>query len=103
MPLAAEHAGRLAELRKGVRRARGQGRRWFLRAGVMLAIAWWAYWRGGSVNLAVGMAMVVLAILAVSIGRSQRRQATNAETKIRLMEEGGAVEPTDAHADGRTA
>jgi len=103
MPLTAEHAAQLAEQRKGVRRARGQGRRWYLRAVLMLAIGWWAFWRGGSLNLTLGIAMVALATLAISLGRSLRRQGVDAEEKIRLMEEGGAVERTDAQTDRRTA
>lgn len=106
MELTAEHAAQLAEQRKGVRRARGQGRRWYLRAVLMLVIGWWAFWRGGSFNLTLGITMAALATLAISLGRSLRRQADTAERKIELMERSGgraaADQRTSAPADQRT-
>jgi hypothetical protein len=83
--LSPELAARLAEQRQAVRRARAHGRRWYLRAGVLLAVAWWALYRRGGLNVALGVAMLALAVVAVSLGRQLRRQAAEAERKIEIM------------------
>jgi len=83
--LSPEQAEQLAVQRKAVRRAKAQGRRWFLRSLVMLAIAWWAFWRGGSLNLALGIAMTALAVLSISLGRSLRHQAREIERKLDVL------------------
>ena len=80
-----EQAQQLAEQRKAARRARRQGWRWYLRAVLMLAIAVVALWRGGQVNVAIGAVLVLLALLAWSLGRSLRRQAAQMEEKLDLM------------------
>ena len=82
-----EQAPQLAEQRKAARRARRQGWRWYLRAVLMLAIAVVALWRGGQVNVAIGAVLVLLALLAWSLGRSLRRQAAQMEEKLDLMEQ----------------
>ena len=82
-----EQTQQLAEQRKAARRARRQGWRWYLRAVLMLAIAVVALWRGGQVNVAIGAVLVLLALLAWSLGRSLRRQAAQMEEKLDLMEQ----------------
>lgn len=76
----------LAQLTAAMRRARAQGRRWYLRSVLMLAIAVVALYRGSQINTVVGVVMVFLALLSVSLGRSLRTSATDMETKIKLME-----------------
>ncbi len=67
-------------------RARAQGRRWYLRSGLLALIAVVALYRGGQINVVIGLVMAFLALLSFSLGRSMRRSATDMETKIKLME-----------------
>ncbi len=76
----------LEEQRRRVRRAFGQGRRWWLRAALLLAVAAWGFARGGSFYLGLGAVMVLLAVMSASLGRTLRRQAQEAERKLALME-----------------
>ncbi len=76
----------LAKLGGSMRRARAQGRRWYLRSALMVAIAIIALYRGGQINTVVGVVMALLALLSWSLGRSLRNSATDMETKIKLME-----------------
>ena len=85
-PLDAAQAEQLAQQKAAMRRARAQGRRWYLRAVLMAAIAVIALYRGGQVNTVIGVVMAFLALLASSLGHSLRRSATDMETKIKLME-----------------
>jgi hypothetical protein len=85
-PLDPAQAELLAQLKAAMRRARAQGRRWYLRSGLMVAIAFAALYRGGQVNTVIGVVMAFLALLAVSLGRSLRRSARDMETKMKLME-----------------
>lgn len=76
----------LASQRKAARRARAQGRRWYLRAVLMIVVAVVAFLRGGQVYYILGGALVLLAGMAVSLGTTVRRQADAMEEKIDLME-----------------
>ena len=68
------------------RRTLGQGRRWYLRGVLMFVIASVAGYRGGQVNVIIGVAMVMLAALCFSLGRSMRKGARDSLKKIELME-----------------
>jgi len=81
-------AEQLAGQRQAARTARAQGRRWYLRAVLLLVIAAVALWRRGQLNVVLGVAMVVLAAMALSLGRSVRAAADAMEAKIDLMEKG---------------
>jgi len=76
----------LAQQRLNARRAMAQGRRWYLRSAILCLIAGAAVWRGGQVNVVIGVAMAVLAVISVSMGRDMRRSARDAEQKIQTME-----------------
>jgi len=78
----------LAEQRKRVRRVLGQGRRWYLRAVLMMVIAVIAASRGGQLNYAIGIVMVLLAGLSVSLGRSMRKSARESLAKLELLDAG---------------
>lgn len=84
--LASDHAELLKKQRKVAQRALGQGRRWYLRAVLMLVIAVVAGIRGGQVNYVIGGVMVLLAGICASMGRSMRRGARESLEKIDLME-----------------
>jgi hypothetical protein len=92
--LTREQAEQLAVQKKAARRAMGQGRRWYLRGILMFVIACIAGYRGGQVNMAIAIAMVVLSALCFSLGRSIRKGARESEKKIALMER-GTVGPGD--------
>jgi len=79
-------AQELAQQRLNARRAMAQGRRWYLRSAVLGLIAGVAAWRGGQLNIVIGVAMAVLAAISISMGRDMRRSARAAEQKIRTME-----------------
>lgn len=79
-----------AEQRQRAKRAYTVGRRWYLRAVLMMVIAVFAAWRGGQLNYTLGVVMVLLAGLSVSLGRSMRRGAAMSLEKIDLMEKTGA-------------
>ena len=85
-PLDPAQAEQLGQQKAAMSRARGQGRRWYLRSVLMAVVAAVALYRGGQLNTVIGVVMVVLALLSVSLGRSLRRSATDMETKIKLME-----------------
>ena len=85
-PLDPAQAEQLALQKGAMRRARAQGRRWYLRSALMVAIAIIALYRGGQINTVVGVVMALLALLSWSLGRSLRNSATDMETKIKLME-----------------
>ena len=85
-PLDPDQARQLAEQKVAMRRARAQGRRWYLRAGLMAVVAGFALYRGGQVNVVIGVVMALLALLSASLGRNMRRGAEDMERKIRLME-----------------
>ena len=87
-PLDPAQAQQLAQQKAAVGRARAQGRRWYLRSVLMVAIALVALYRGGQINTVVGVVMAFLSLLAWSLGRSLRRSAADMETKIALMEKG---------------
>jgi hypothetical protein len=76
----------LQEQRKAVRRARRQGRHWYLRAVVMLGIAGLGLYRGGSLFTTIGVVMIVLALLSAHLGRQLRRGAVEMERKLDLMD-----------------
>ena len=78
----------LGEQKAAMRRALVVGRRWYLRAGVMGIAAAIALYRGGQVNVVIGVAMLLLAVLSVSLGRNLRRGGMEMERKIQLMEQG---------------
>ena len=84
--LASDHVELLKKQRKLAERALSQGRRWYLRAVLMLVVAVVAVARGGQVNFAIGGIMVLLAVLCASMGRSMRRGARESLEKIDLME-----------------
>lgn len=85
-PLDPAQAQQLAQQRAAMDRARAQGRRWYLRSGLLALIAVVALYRGGQINVVIGLVMAFLALLSFSLGRSMRRSATDMETKIKLME-----------------
>lgn len=76
----------LQQQRKAVRRARAQGRHWYLRAVLMLVIAFWGLYRGGALFNTIGIVMTVLALLSAHLGRQLRRGAKEMERKLDLME-----------------
>jgi predicted anti-sigma-YlaC factor YlaD len=76
----------LAAQRQAARRARAQGRRWYLRSVLMIVVAVVAVLRGGQVYYILAGALVLLAAMAVSLGTTVRRQADAMEEKIDLME-----------------
>ena len=84
--LSPDLAQQLAEQRLVTRRAMAQGRRWYLRSLILCLIAGFAAWRGGQVNIVIGVAMLLLAAMSISMGRDLRRSAREAEGKIRTME-----------------
>jgi len=86
-PLNPDLAQQLAQQRLTARRAMAQGRRWYLRSMILFLIAGAAAWRGGQVNIVIGVAMLVLAAMSISMGRDMRRSAREAESKIRTMED----------------
>jgi len=85
-PLDPAQAEQLAAHRSAMHRARLQGRRWYLRGVLMAVIAAVAFYRGGQVNVAIGVALAVLTALSVSLGRSMRRSAAEMARKITMME-----------------
>jgi len=85
-PLDPAQAEQLALQKGAMRRARAQGRRWYLRSALMVVITIVALYRGGQVNRVIGVVMAFLALLSWSLGRSLRTSATDMETKIKLME-----------------
>jgi len=84
-PLDEGQARQLAELRQAARRARAGGRSWYLRAVLMVLIAAVALYRGGQLNVVIGAAMLLLALLSSSLGRGMRRSAKDMEAKVDLM------------------
>ena len=76
----------LTDQRTVVRRTMAQGRRWLLRSVLMLVVAAVAGYRGGQMNVVIAIAMVVLAALCFSLGRSLRKSAGESLKKIELME-----------------
>jgi predicted anti-sigma-YlaC factor YlaD len=84
--LTPEQMEMLAVQRKAAKRALAQGRRWFLRGVLMFIVACVAGYRGGQLNMVVGIAMVVLAALCFSLGRNLRKNARESLVKIDLME-----------------
>lgn len=90
-PLDPDLAQQLAQQRLVARRALAQGRRWYLRSVILLFIAGAAVYRGGQVNVAIGVAMAILAVLSISLGRDMRRSAREAEAKITTMEDGSRL------------
>jgi predicted Na+-dependent transporter len=85
-PLNPDLAQQLAQQRLAARRALAQGRRWYLRGVILFLITAAAVYRGGQVNVAIGVAMAILAVLSISMGRGMRRSAREAEAKIATME-----------------
>lgn len=85
-PLNPDLAQQLAQQRLMTRRAMAHGRRWYLRSAILLFVAGVAVWRGGQVNVVIGAAMALLGVISVSTGRSMRRSAKEAESKISTME-----------------
>ena len=79
-------AQQLAEQRQAARRALRSGRQWILRGVLLVVIAVVAFMRGGAVYTILGVTMLMLALLALSLGRTVRRQARLMEEKIDLME-----------------
>ena len=79
-------AQQLAEQRLAARRALRSGRHWILRGVLLIVVAVVAFWRGGAVYTILGVTMLLLALLALSLGRTVRRQARLMEEKIDLME-----------------
>ena len=84
--LSPDHAELLMKQRKVAQRALAQGRRWYLRAVLMVVIALVAGTRGGQINYVLAGIMVLLAAVAASMGRSLRRSARDSLEKIDLME-----------------
>ena len=85
-PLDPDQARQLAELKAAARRSRAQGRRWYLRAVLMVVIGVVALYRGAQLNVIIGSVMLVLALMSFSLGRGMRRSADDMERKIQLME-----------------
>ena len=87
-PLDADRARQLLEQKSAMRRALVVGRRWYLRGTPMAFVAAIALYRGGQVNVVIGVAMLLLAVLSMSLGRNMRRGGMDMERKIQLMEQG---------------
>jgi hypothetical protein len=83
-----QQAERLAAQRKAARVARAQGRRWYLRSALMCVVAVVALVRGGQLYHILAAVLLLLAVLAVSLGKSVRMQADAMEQKLDLMEQG---------------
>lgn len=90
-PLDPDLAEQLAQQRLNARRAMAQGRRWYLRSAILAMIAGVAAWRGGQMNIVIGVAMALLAAISISMGRDMRRSARQAESKIKSMEENSSL------------
>ena len=84
--LSPDQAGLLKKQRQVAQRALAQGRRWYLRSVLMVVIAVVAGTRGGQINYVLAVIMVLLAGIAVSMGRNLRRGARESLEKIDLME-----------------
>jgi hypothetical protein len=84
-------AGQDADLeRQGrlVKRLRAQARRWVLR-GVLLLIAAISFLRwGGSLFVTLGVAFILLAVLAVVLARQNVRGARDLAAKLELLRAG---------------
>jgi hypothetical protein len=87
-PPDADRARQLLEHQAALRRALVVGRRWYLRGTIMALVAAIALYRGGHVNVLIGVAMLLLAVLSMSLGRNMRRGGMDMERKIQLMEQG---------------
>ncbi len=85
-PLDLAKAEELASQRQLMRRAFGQGRRWYLRAVLLLLVAGFGFARGGQLNVFIGAIMLILAVLSGSLGRTMRNNARAMKAKIKLME-----------------
>ena len=85
-PLDPDLAQLLAQQRLVARRALAHGRRWYLRSVILFFIAGAAAYRGGQLNLVIGVAMAVLGAISISMGRDMRRSARASEAKIAIME-----------------
>ncbi len=83
-----EQAERFAAQRQAARKARVQGRRWYLRSVLLVVVAGVAFLRGGQMYLILAAVMLLLAAMSVSLGTSVRRQADAMEEKIDLMARG---------------
>ena len=79
-------AQQLADQRLMARRALGRGRWWFMRGGLLMMAAVVAGSLGGQVYRFLAVALVILAAMSISLGRSIRRGARAALVKIDLME-----------------
>jgi len=84
-PLDPDQARELADRKATMRRARAQGRRWYLRAVVMALVMVFALYRGGALNNLIGVVMLLLAALSASLGLSLRRSATETVTIAELL------------------
>lgn len=78
-------AQQLADQRRMARRALGRGRWWYMRGGLLMIAAVVAGSLGGQLFRVLAVAMVILAAMSVSLGRSIRRGAREALIKIDLM------------------
>lgn len=93
MSLGPEHVEQLRVQRRNANRALSLGRRWYLRAVLMLVIAAVALYRGGQVQVTLGVVMALLAVLSLSLGRTSRRSARQSLQKIDLMEKSDEAPP----------
>ncbi len=77
----------LDEQRRLVRRARAQGRRWVLRGILLAVIGVVGLYRGGGVNVTIGVACWVLALLSISLGHRTRQQAAELEKSNKELQQ----------------
>ena len=84
--LTTAQAEEVARLRQVARRSLAQGRRWYLRAVLLMVIAVVGGSRGGSLYTTIAIVMIVLATMAISLGHSLRKQGRIMADRIDLME-----------------
>lgn len=90
----------LEEQGRRIRRVAGEGRRWRLRALLLLVTAVVSFTRPGSFFLVLGVALALLAVLAFSLGRRTARAAEEMKRKIALAEAARADAETRGAAGG---
>ena len=86
-------------LRRTLVRYRGEARKWLVRTGLLLVASFFAFRRGGSLFIAIGAGLALLAVLAYSMSREATRFGDEAKRKLGLLEATSAAEP----AGGKTA
>ena len=76
-------------LRRRLARLRADARQWLLRGVLLLVIAAFSFRRGGSLFVTMGAALVLLALIAVSMSRIARNRREAAQRKLELLDAAG--------------